>query len=474
MIEKKIENMEKMITNIVRTNFAMKKNINKILTILMHEKNNNIESEEEKEEKEETDEGKEVQFFTIPLISSNPNPKQTPKITMNSGATNNGGFDPMKMLFNLAFQKPQKQEVEEISDDDYDENISAYDTINVNIDKNFVELNKQLTNINDLIKLGEQFEEEVNNNKENKKENKDEEMYELNGKKYSVNLNTIVKLMKPLKRLKKMIGLNDVKEKIFDMIVYYLQGFEKNTKSMLHSVIEGPPGVGKTRLGKILASIYSSLGVIPSEKFKYVKATDLIGEHVGATRQMTQSVIDEADGGVLFIDEAYALGSSESKDPYGKECIDTLNFNLSENKKKIIIIIAGYADMLEKNFFSYNQGLQRRFPFRFRINGYSDIELKDIFIDKIKKSNWKILPEITNEKIINFFRENKQDFQNFGGDIDNFLKSCQYAHSKRMLGKHINFRKKISYDDLINGFHTYKDNKTNNDCEKQYMLSMYT
>ena len=164
-----------------------------------------------------------------------------------------------------------------------------------------------------------------------------------------------------------MIGMKKVKNDVFEMIIYYLQNFEKTNKNMLHLVIEGSPGVGKTKLGKIMAQIYCALGIIPSNKFKYVKATDLIGEHVGATRIMTQKIIDDADGGVLFIDEAYALSSNDSKDPYGKECLDTLNFNLSENKKKLIVIIAGYPDQLDKCFFSYNPGLERRFPFRFKI-----------------------------------------------------------------------------------------------------------
>ncbi len=72
-----------------------------------------------------------------------------------------------------------------------------------------------------------------------------------------------------------------------------------------------------------MAEIYASLGVIPSSKFKLVKRTDLIGEYVGQTGQKTQRVIDEADGGVLFIDEAYSLGSDEKRDTYSKECIKT-------------------------------------------------------------------------------------------------------------------------------------------------------
>src|SRR5438093_1618571 len=82
-------------------------------------------------------------------------------------------------------------------------------------------------------------------------------------------------------------------------------------------------------------------------KFKLVKRTDLVGEYLGHTAHKTQRVIDDADGGVLFIDEAYSLGADDKRDSFSKECIDTLNQNLSENRSKFICIIAGYPDELE-------------------------------------------------------------------------------------------------------------------------------
>lgn len=324
-------------------------------------------------------------------------------------------------------------------------------------------------------KSPERQNEQNNSNEQIKEENNGSDnvsnkcdIFKLNGKTYSINLKTIVKLLNPLKKLNSMIGITNVKNDIFDMIIYYLQGFEKNNKNMMHTVIEGPPGVGKTRLGKILAQIYCALGIIKTSKFKYIKATNLIGEHIGASRLMTQNVIDEADGGVLFIDEAYALSNGANKDPYAKECLDVLNFNLSENKKKLIIIIAGYPDHLDKYFFSVNPGLKRRFPFRFRIDSYNDNELKEIFIDKIRRIKWYINNNITNEYLINFFKKNKEQFTHFGGDIENFLKSCQIAHSRRTINQSINNRYILTIEDLDKGFEKFKLNRKNEDNKINY------
>ncbi len=403
--------------------------------------------------------------------------------------------NPLELLFGLTGLGKPKEKVElSDSDDDYDKNEPVYDETETQqteneVDPTFIELNHTLNNIDDLIKLGTEFEDKIKLNIKQKKVSKkrdkkkiklldtqqskvvvepENDIYELEGKTYSINLEVVSKLIKPLKKLSNIIGMKKVKEDIFEMIIYYLQGFEKNNKNMLHSVIEGPPGVGKTKLGKTLAQIYCALGIIPSSKFKYVKATDLIGDHVGATKHMTQAAIDEADGGVLFIDEAYALSSNDNKDPYGKECIDTLNFNLSENKKNLIVIIAGYAEQLEQYFFSYNPGLQRRFPFRYKINGYDSCELRDIFLDKLRKFGWKLNNKVTMEKLEHFFKNNKDDFTNFGGDIENFFKNCQFAHSRRIIGKNPQLKKKLTDDDLELGLKRFKNNKKKNDNNLKY------
>lgn len=348
------------------------------------------------------------------------------------------------------------------------------------------------------------IEKKTNTDKPTKK--KISRLYELNGRYYPINLQTVHNLVKPLTKLKNMIGLTKVKEAILDMILYYLQMFEVQNNNMLHTVIEGPPGVGKTQLGRILAETYAAMGIIPTNKFKLVKRTDLIGEYLGHTAHKTKKAIEEADGGVLFIDEAYSLGAQDGGDSFSKEAIDTLNQCLSEKKRKLIVIIAGYPDELEKSFFSYNPGLHRRFPFRFKIDGYTPEEMSKIFAKKVNDIQWKLqsddseiksniklinvvnLPQtekltttttdntinlstksnsksdkssfLTENQIVEFFKENKDYFPNFGGDIENLLVQCKFCHSRRVIGQSTNTRCIITKDDLTKGFERYKLNRS--------------
>jgi len=323
------------------------------------------------------------------------------------------------------------------------------------IDEKFDELDIKIETIDDLITLGQKYETPENGN------NKDIPIgvSYINGKKYNIDFKILNNLVNPLTKLKSMIGLETVKSSIIDMILYYIQNFEAKGNNMLHTTIEGPPGVGKTELGKIMAEIYAGLGVIKSNKFKLVKRSDLVGEYLGHTAPKTQKVIDEADGGVLFIDEAYALGNEEKKDSFSKECIDVINQNLSENKKKFICIIAGYPDELQKCFFSYNEGLERRFPFRFRIDGYTPEELKSIFLKKVGDLKWKLCQEVNNQILDQFFTQNKDAFKYYGGDIDNLLLNCKFVHSRRVFGSHPVNKKKLTIEDIGNGFKRFVKNR---------------
>jgi hypothetical protein len=379
---------------------------------------------------------------------------KNPDLTVNGSSLN-----PFASIFDKILGNKPKTSKPNI---DNDENDGQTQNDFSNLDKYEVEnINTELNHISDIIELSKKF--LVLENKVNKLEKVDG-LYEYDGKYYGINIDTLIKLSNPLTKLNHMIGLDKIKTQILEMIMYYIQEFEKGTSNMLHTIIEGPPGVGKTELGKIFAEIYSALGIIPSNKFKLVKRTDLIGEYVGHTAHKTQAAIDEAEGGVLFIDEAYSLGgSSEKSDSFSKECLDVLNQNLSENKKKLIVIIAGYKEQLESSFFSYNPGLKRRFPFKYTIDGYSPNEMKDIYLKKLNDIKWKINEKVNDKFLLEFFKTNKDDFPNYGGDIENFILNSKFAHSKRVFNMHPSNRKILDKDDFEKAFDRFKSNKKKKD-----------
>lgn len=348
-----------------------------------------------------------------------------------------------------------------------DETISLSEFV-IDINKDYQEIEKPIKTLDDLIELGKTYSPETSD-------------------KFAVNLKRLNKLIEPLTELKNVIGMSNVKDSIVDQIIYFLQSFEENN-NMLHTIIEGPPGVGKTMLGYILGKIYYNMGVLKGSQnainsltgkkddfvFKIVKRKDLIGEYLGHTAIKTQKVIDECKGGVLFIDEAYSLGNIDKKDIYSKECIDTINQNLSENKNNFMCIIAGYPEQLEQCFFSYNEGLKRRFTFKYSIEKYNAKELSNIFKKMVIDSKWEL--DVLDNQLENFINKNINEFENFGGDMETLLFRTKITHSKRVFGKHPRDKKKITIDDIQKAFNMFKDNKKKqlNILSEEVLRNIYT
>lgn len=277
------------------------------------------------------------------------------------------------------------------------------------------------------------------------------------GKRYSVDPRKLMRLVRPIEMLNSMIGMKGVKKSVYNFVSHFLQN--NHSTSMLNTAIYGKPGVGKTDLGKILCMIYSALEIVPSERFKLVRASDLIGKYVGETRQKTKKILDEAEGGVLFIDEAYSLMSGAGdRYSFGKECIDTLNQELSENRRKLVCIIAGYEQEIQKAFFGSNPGLERRFPFRYTLKDYTDEQMKDIMIRMIRLENIMIDTSVDDQDIKILFKDRKY-FGNSGGDIENLLTKCKFANNIRSLGKHPMIRNVLTLADFEEGLRLFKIHK---------------
>ena len=267
-----------------------------------------------------------------------------------------------------------------------------------------------------------------------------------------------------LEELNLLIGMKSLKESIFCQILYYIQGLHiRNTsEEYLHTMIYGIPGSGKTSVAKILAKIYQGLGILSkSGSFRIAYRDDFIAGYLGQTAIKTTKLLKSCLGGVLFIDEVYALAPRDSdRDSFSKEALDTLTAFLSEHKHDFCCIAAGYERDVEDCFFGMNQGLKRRFPWVHKIEDYTSNELAQIFLKMLKEANWEI--SISQKEIGEIIEKNKKYFKNAGGDIETFLTKSKMEHAKRIIGLDKIHKFVLTKKDLENGILLVKRNKKDN------------
>lgn len=179
-----------------------------------------------------------------------------------------------------------------------------------------------------------------------------------------------------------LTGLSTVKDQVqaFTRMVQFNQLREKqglkNNGLNMHSMFLGNPGTGKTTVARLLGRALFHAGAIKRDVFIEVGRRDLVGEHLGASANMTRKVLDSALGGVLFIDEAYSLYQRNNNE-FGQEAVDTLLAFMENNRDDIVIIFAGYTDRMQ-DFLSMNPGLESRVPNRFDFEDYSPGDIAEI------------------------------------------------------------------------------------------------
>lgn len=201
----------------------------------------------------------------------------------------------------------------------------------------------------------------------------------------------------------------------------------------LHMVFLGNPGTGKTTVARLLARIYHSIGVLSKGQLVEVDRSGLVAGFVGQTALKTQEVISKALGGVLFIDEAYALTNQDSPNDFGQEAVEVILKGMEDNRSDLIVIVAGYTDLM-RDFIHSNPGLESRFNKYFCFEDYNGAQLAEIFRAQCKKNGYT-LDEATDQAAGEAFElMYQQRDENFGNarDVRNIFESAIARQANRV------------------------------------------
>lgn len=268
-----------------------------------------------------------------------------------------------------------------------------------------------------------------------------------------------------LQELENLIGLSEVKEQIKKVINYLKVSKNRKNMPMLHMCFNGNPGTGKTTVARIVGKIFSEEKIL-SNKNIFVEAQrgDLIGRYVGQTAPQTQEMIDQAIGGVLFIDEAYAISSyiqDEAGRDYGAECIATLIKGMEDHRENLCVILAGYTKEME-HMLSTNPGFESRIQFNIDFPDYSTEELYEIFKQLCRKEKYKISPNVK-QILLQQFDTAKKD-ANFSNAryVRSFFEKLKIEQANRVILENddINLFKKCDILSVIDKMsHNEKKNK---------------
>ncbi len=223
-------------------------------------------------------------------------------------------------------------------------------------------------------------------------------------------------------RLNALVGLSDIKQKVKEHAQYIeflklrkIKGFKESEQINIHSVFTGNPGTGKTTVAKMMGLLYKKIGLLSKGHVIEVDRVDLVGEYIGQTAPKVKEVIEKARGGVLFIDEAYALARSndDSKD-FGREVIEILVKEMSNGKGDLAVIVAGYPKEMN-HFIQSNPGLKSRFKHFFEFTDYLPQELIEIarLLSQSKEINFTTESfDLLKEIITSAYRERDRAFGN--------------------------------------------------------------
>lgn len=248
---------------------------------------------------------------------------------------------------------------------------------------------------------------------------------------------TLEQLMEELNAL---TGLEAVKQDITNIINLIKVKKLRESRGMkqpnisLHLVFSGNPGTGKTTVARLLARIYKKLGVVRTGQLVEVDRSNLVEGYVGQTATKTAEVIESALGGILFIDEAYTLTSNKGEKDFGQEAVDTLLKAMEDKRDDLIVIVAGYTDLMEE-FVNSNPGLKSRFNKYIFFQDYTGEQLYEIFLSMCSKQEYTLDDE-AGQYVLDYlvYRVRKHD-KNFANarEARNYMERCISRQATRIV-----------------------------------------
>ena len=243
-----------------------------------------------------------------------------------------------------------------------------------------------------------------------------------------------------MEELDSLVGLDAVKQDLTNLINLLKVRKMREERGMkqpditLHLVFSGNPGTGKTTVARLLAKIYKALGVVTGGQLVEVDRSDLVVGYIGQTAEKTAEVIDSAIGGILFIDEAYTLTAGKDEKDFGKEALDTLLKRMEDHRDNLIVIVAGYTELMEE-FVNSNPGLKSRFNKNIFFKDYTGDELFKIFESMSKKQE-----DAPDEEAVKYIRHYlttraKAHEENFANarEVRNYIERCIERQASRIV-----------------------------------------
>ena len=264
----------------------------------------------------------------------------------------------------------------------------------------------------------------------------------------------------PMEELDQLIGLESIKsdvKELMDFVKIQKMRKDQGLKSVpvsLHLVFTGNPGTGKTTVARIIGRLYKQIGVLSKGQLVETDRSGLVAGFVGQTALKTQEKIKAAMGGVLFIDEAYALTSNE-QDTFGQESVDTILKAMEDHRDDLVVIVAGYTAPMEK-FINSNPGLKSRFNKYIEFPDYTTDELEQIFYMNCEKYDYVVEEEVKHQIRSLIVLRKLQQLENFANarEVRNMFEEIITNQARRVAAMENPTQEdmmKITLEDLVEG-----------------------